>query len=131
MIGAIYKFLLGDRIYKALMDELDHGSKVIAVFVLLCVTGSPQVEAALGGEVVIDYALRLKRELGRPVVWMAGYSNDVMAYIPSRRVLLEGGYEGESAMIYYGLPTKWSAEVEEHIWLVQQWLQRRQLKATL
>jgi hypothetical protein len=46
---------------------------------------------------------------------VAGYSNDVMAYIPSRRVLLEGGYEGESAMIYYGLPTKWSAEVEEHI----------------
>ena len=41
MIGAIYKFLLGDRIYKALMDELDHGSKVIAVFVLLCVTGTP------------------------------------------------------------------------------------------
>ena len=46
---------------------------------------------------------------------MAGYSNDVMAYIPSRRVLMEGGYEGESAMIYYGLPTKWSPDVEEHI----------------
>jgi hypothetical protein len=28
---------------------------------------------------------------------------------------MEGGYEGESAMIYYGLPTKWSADVEEHI----------------
>lgn len=28
---------------------------------------------------------------------------------------MEGGYEGESAMIYYGLPTKWSPEVEEHI----------------
>jgi hypothetical protein len=69
----------------------------------------------LGGEVVVDYSLRIQQELSRDRSWVAGYSNDVMAYIPSRRVLLEGGYEGESAMIYYGLPTKWSAEVEEHI----------------
>ncbi|MFM7918844.1 MAG: hypothetical protein ACKPJJ_01390, partial [Planctomycetaceae bacterium] len=63
----------------------------------------------LGGEVVVDYSLRIQQELSRDRSWVAGYSNDVMAYIPSRRVLLEGGYEGESAMIYYGLPTKWSA----------------------
>ncbi len=69
----------------------------------------------LGGEVVVDYALRLKKELKGKAVWVAGYSNDVMAYIPSLRVLLEGGYEGERAMVYYGLPTKWSTEVEEAI----------------
>jgi neutral ceramidase len=69
----------------------------------------------LGGEVVVDYSLRIQQELARDRSWVAGYSNDVMAYIPSRRVLMEGGYEGESAMIYYGLPTKWSADVEEHI----------------
>ena len=69
----------------------------------------------LGGEVVVDYALRLKSELPGSTVWIAGYCNDVMAYIPSVRVLQEGGYEGESAMIYYGLPTKWSAAVEDHI----------------
>ena len=38
-----------------------------------------------------------------------------MAYIPSLRVLKEGGYEGGGAMVIYGLPTAWSAEVEEHI----------------
>ena len=38
-----------------------------------------------------------------------------MAYIPSRRVLTEGGYEGATAMVYYGLPTSWSPEVEETI----------------
>ena len=70
---------------------------------------------ALGGEVVVDYALRLKSELTGTTNWIGGYCNDVMAYIPSARVLKEGGYEGESAMIYYGLPTKWSADVEEHI----------------
>jgi len=48
----------------------------------------------LGGEMVVDYSLRLKEELGRPGTWVAGYTNDVMAYIPSRRVLDEGGYEG-------------------------------------
>jgi hypothetical protein len=69
----------------------------------------------LGGEVVIDYALRLKTELHGKHTWVAGYTNDVMAYIPSRRVLREGGYEGASAMIYYGLPTTWAPEVEELI----------------
>jgi hypothetical protein len=38
-----------------------------------------------------------------------------MAYIPSRRVLAEGGYEGGGAMVYYGLPTVWSPDVEELI----------------
>jgi hypothetical protein len=68
----------------------------------------------LGGEVVVDYALRLKQELGG-ATWVAGYSNDVMAYIPSRRVLTEGGYEGGGAMVYYGLPSPWTPDVEEDI----------------
>lgn len=50
---------------------------------------------ALASEVVVDYSLRLKRELGHPpaVVWVAGYSNGYFGYIPSERVLAEGGYE--------------------------------------
>lgn len=67
----------------------------------------------LGGEVVVDYAIRLKSERRGTKTWVAGYSNDVMAYIPSRRVLIEGGYEGAGAMVYYGLPTIWGPEVEE------------------
>jgi neutral ceramidase len=68
---------------------------------------------ALGGEVVVDYSFRLKKELGK--VWVTGYANDVMAYIPSLRVLKEGGYEGDTSMIYYGLPTVWGPRVEEAI----------------
>ena len=45
----------------------------------------------MGGEVVVDYSLRLKREYGWNDTWVAGYSNDVFAYIPSLRVLHEGG----------------------------------------
>lgn len=71
---------------------------------------------ALGGEVVVDYARRLKRELGndRPV-WVTAYANDVMAYIPSERVLAEGGYEGETSMTEYGLPSKWKTGIEDKI----------------
>jgi hypothetical protein len=70
---------------------------------------------ALGGEVVVDYSLRLKKELGGGRTWVAGYTNDVMAYIPSLRVLKEGGYEGGGAMVYYGLPTVWGPKVEDVI----------------
>ena len=69
----------------------------------------------LGGEVVVDYSLRLKRELKDPIVWVSGYTNDVMAYIPSSRIWDEGGYEGGGAMIYGSHPTRWSSEVESHI----------------
>lgn len=70
---------------------------------------------ALGGEVVVDYCLRVKREYGSKGIIVAGYSNDVMAYIPSLRVLKEGGYEANDSMIYYGLPGPWDEEVEDRI----------------
>jgi neutral ceramidase len=71
---------------------------------------------ALGGEVVVDYDLRLKKELGdKPALWITGYANDVMAYIPSLRVLKEGGYEGDTSMIPYGMPAKWGPAIEERI----------------
>jgi neutral ceramidase len=70
---------------------------------------------ALGGEVVVDYALRLKRDHPGERLWVAAYSNDVFGYVPSRRVLQEGGYEGGGAMIYYGKPGPFAPEVEELI----------------
>lgn len=75
--------------------------------------GDDLVWTMLGGEVVVEYSLRLKREAGSR--WVMGYANDVMAYIPSVKVLKEGGYEGASSMIYYGLPTVWSPRVEDSI----------------
>jgi hypothetical protein len=70
---------------------------------------------ALGGEVVVDYALRLAREYPDRRMWVAGYSNDVFGYVPSLRVLREGGYEGGDAMIYYGRPAPFTEQVEELI----------------
>ena len=70
---------------------------------------------ALGGEVVVDYQLRARREYPAERLMVAGYSNDVMCYIPSLRVLREGGYEAETSMIYYGQPGKFTEEVEETV----------------
>jgi hypothetical protein len=70
---------------------------------------------ALGGEVVVDYALRLKREARGGQLWVAAYSNDVFAYVPSVRILLEGGYEADYNLIYYGLPTRFANTVEDSL----------------
>ena len=48
-------------------------------------------------------------------MWVAGYSNDVMTYIPSRRVWDEGGYEGGDAMKWNHFPSRWAPELEEEI----------------
>jgi len=69
---------------------------------------------ALGSEVVVDYALRLKREIPGPGTWVAGYSNDYFGYMPSRRVLEEGGYEGGDGNRDIH-PGYWDPSIEERI----------------
>jgi len=67
---------------------------------------------ALSGEVVADYSYRLKRELPAERLWNAGYCNDVFAYVPSMRILTEGGYEADASIIYYGLPIRFAPTME-------------------
>jgi|CZKM01.1.fsa_nt_gi hypothetical protein len=84
--------------------------------------GGQQLLITLGGEPVVDYALKFKQEFG-PQTWVAGYCNDVMTYIPSLRVLKEDmpplaqprwGYEGAHALMVYGLPaSRWADDVED------------------
>lgn len=66
---------------------------------------------ALGGEVLTSYSLRLKEMFGRDIFVM-GYANDVMAYIPPATVIEEGGYEGDTSQHAYGLPAKWDKQIE-------------------
>ncbi|MBI2825504.1 MAG: neutral/alkaline non-lysosomal ceramidase N-terminal domain-containing protein [Planctomycetia bacterium] len=72
----------------------------------------------ISGETVVDYALRCKRELAGPAgpaVWVAGYCDDVFAYLPSRRVLLEGGYEGRDSIVHQLMATPFLPNVEERV----------------
>lgn len=69
---------------------------------------------ALGGEVVCGYSLDLKSIFGQDVIVM-GYSNDVMAYIPTETIWDEGGYEGFVSHRVYGLPARWTRDVHDRI----------------
>jgi hypothetical protein len=103
---------------KLLLNQIASGKPLRPTYpypVQLWRLGGDVLFITLGGEVVVDYAVRLKAELGRERTWVAGYTNDVMAYIPSRRVLTEGGYEGGGSMVYYGQPSIWAPPVEELI----------------
>jgi hypothetical protein len=44
-------------------------------------------------------------------IW--GYTNDLRAYVPTRRQRLEGGYEGEWSFFYYGMPCPFAPSVEQ------------------
>ncbi len=70
---------------------------------------------ALAGELVADYSVRFKNTYGHDALWVAGYSNDVFGYIPSLRVLREGGYEGGGAYQFSGFPGPLAADVEDRI----------------
>lgn len=69
---------------------------------------------SLGGEVVVDYAILIKQMLGRET-FVAGYANDLSSYVPSVRVLREGGYEGASSQTEYGMPNLWQEDIESRI----------------
>lgn len=70
---------------------------------------------ALGGEVTSGYGIRAKEEYAGNDLIVAGYSNDVMCYIPTRKIVQEGGYEGADSMIYYGQPGPFTEDVEETV----------------
>jgi neutral ceramidase len=93
--------------------ERGHPVQKVAYPIQAIRLGTDLTLLVLGGEVVIDYALRAKREYPGQNLIVAGYSNEVMCYIPSARVLKEGGYEPVESMIYYGQPGPFQANVEE------------------
>ncbi len=82
--------------------------------------GQKQLWISMGGEVVVDYALGFKKQYGSEI-WVAAYCNDVMAYIPSLRVLDEdkppgSGYEGNTSMMVYGRAAeRWADDIEQLI----------------
>jgi len=82
--------------------------------------GQKQLWISMGGEVVVDYALGFKKQYGDDI-WVAAYCNDVMAYIPSLRVLDEdkppgSGYEGNTSMMVYGRAAeRWADDIEQLI----------------
>ena len=101
-----------------MLQKLDGGEKFPASYpypVHAWQLGKEMLIIGQGAETVVDYALRFKKEFG-PGTWVCGYVDDMIAYIPSRRVWEEGGYEGGSNLYEYGRPAfRWGGEVEDRI----------------
>jgi len=93
---------------EALRDKIDYSVQTWQF-------GDSLAMVFLPGEVVVDYSLRLKRELDGHRLWINAYANDAPCYIPSERVLREGGYEGGGAMVYYDLPGPFRSGLEQKI----------------
>jgi hypothetical protein len=100
-----------------MVEAIDHGRPIQSAYphysVHAIALGDQLTLVALSGEVVVDYAIRLQKELGGEgrTLWVAAYANDVLGYIPSVRVLKEGGYEAGEA--FYGSP--WPTPLAEDI----------------
>lgn len=103
---------------EVLLKEIERNGSIRKTYTYLVQVirlGDDLTMVALAGEVVVDYSLRFKKELPGKAVWVAAYSNDVFGYIPSLRVLREGGYEAGGAMRYTELPGPFAPSVEERI----------------
>jgi hypothetical protein len=103
---------------KVQLARLDRGEKLPMTLPYCIQTwqfGDELAMVFLPGEVVVDYALRLKREFSGKHLWVTAYANDDPCYIASKRVLAEGGYEVDSSMYYYDRPTHFAPPVEDLI----------------
>jgi hypothetical protein len=103
---------------RTLLERLDRGEPIptsVPYVVQTWSFGDDMAMVFLAGEVVVDYALRLKWETDAQRLWVVAYSNDVPCYIPSRRILSEGGYEADSSLIYYGHASRFTPAVEDLI----------------
>jgi hypothetical protein len=100
------------------LAKLERGEKLPTKLPYLVQTwnfGDDLAMVFLPGEVVVDYSLRLKKEFATTRLWVNAYANDVPCYIPSERILQEGGYEGEGAMVYYDKPARLARGIENLI----------------
>ena len=106
------------RLTKLLIKRIDEQGAIESKYaypVQVVRFGDDLTLVAMGGETVVDYALRIRREFDGNGLWVAGYSNEVFAYIPSERVLAEGGYEAGGAMKYFGIHGPFKPGVEDRV----------------
>ncbi len=104
------------RCNQGMLDRLESGETLPAAWpvpVQVWRLGD-QTLVAIGGEVTVEYSIGVKERLGDETFVM-GYANDVMSYLPSERILEEGGYEGHSSQLIYGMPNVWKPGLEKRI----------------
>ena len=48
-------------------------------------------------------------------LWIMGYCDGVVSYLPSAKVLAEGGYEGCECALWQGFPSRWAPGCENRL----------------
>ncbi len=112
--GSVYQ----QRLTEALIKQLDDGGSIEKSYpcpLQVVCFGDDLTMIGLSGETVVDYALRLRQDFPGRQLWVAGYCNDLFGYLPSQRVLDEGGYEGGDAMVYFGRHGPFQPGVEQRV----------------
>lgn len=71
--------------------------------------------AGLAGEPTVGYSLKLKQRYPKKDLFVAGYCSEVTCYIPTEKVLSEGGYEANDNMIYYQMAGPFKPGLEDKI----------------
>jgi hypothetical protein len=97
-----------------MLERLNRGEKLPTQFscpLAVWQFGDDLTLVALSGEVVSDYVRFIEDALGPNRLWIAAYSNDVYGYLPSARVIREGGYETRG--LYSGGIGNFSPDAQE------------------
>lgn len=100
------------------LARLDRGEKLLEAIdypIQTWTWGEDLCMLFLAGEVCVDYSIRLKSEFDASRIWVNGYCNDFCVYIPSERLLKEGGYGGGAEIPYFALPTTLRPGLEQQI----------------
>jgi len=106
---------------KQLLASLEKGARPPAVQPYQIATwsfGDDLTMIFLANEVVVDYAIRLRREFGRDRLWINAYANEVSWYVVSERLVREGGYEVNNslnALVTWGRPETLRPPLEDRI----------------
>lgn len=104
---------------RRMIDKMEAGEKFANSYsypVQAWKLGRTLLLIGIGGEAVVDYSLNYKKKYSNQTTWVCGYANEMAAYIPSRRVWEEGGYEGGPHIDEYGHPAwRWAGNVEEKV----------------
>jgi neutral ceramidase len=103
-----------------LLDQLSRGEPLVTSYpgpFQAIRIGEQLLLIAMSGEPVVDWSHKFKREFAgvAPLVWVAGYCNDMYGYVPTRRVQQEGGYEGGRANLWSWVPAPFTEDLEDRV----------------
>ena len=103
-----------------LLDQIDRGEPVITEYpapTQAIRLGDELLMIIMSAETVVDWAIKFKFMFvtEAPMVWVAGYCNDMYGYVPTKRIQSEGGYEGGRATLWSWMPSSFTDELEDRL----------------